>query len=146
MTSARIVLALAACVAAAGCAARSSPARRADLLTISIEGEAHEMQTFKPVRPTPAARPFLVIRASDVAVLRPPGKYWLHLAAHRASRSYFVLALGYKGDRSACTVISLEPHRERVSAGPFAMQDGWQWHFHADADDRGRRAQCDAIR
>jgi len=132
---ARIVFAVAACLAAAGCAARSSTARTADLLTISIEGEAHEMQTFKPIRLKPAVRPFLVIRASDVAVLRPPGKYWLHLVAGSAARTCLVLALGHAGDRAGSNVVVLGPRLDRIVGGPYSMEDGWEWHFYALADD-----------
>ena len=145
MLLARIALAVAAWVAVTGCAARLSTARTADLLTISIEGEAREMQTFKPMRPKPATRPFLVIRASDVAVLRPPGKYWLHLAFGNAARNCLVLAVGYKGDRVVGDVLSLLPHRDRIRAGPYSMQDRWEWHFYAVADDRRLPGHCRAI-
>jgi hypothetical protein len=145
VTPARIVLAAAALVAATGCAMRLSPARPIDQLTISIEGESHEIQTFKPVRPKPAARPFLIIRATDVAVLRPPGRYWLHLVAGSAARSCLVLALGFKGDRTVGDVLTLAPHLDRMTAGPYSMEDRWEWHFYAMADGRLLHGNCRPI-
>ena len=131
---ARIALAVAGSLAATGCASLST-ARNTSLLMISIEGAAHEIQTFKPIRPKPSTRPFLVIRASDVAVLRPPGPYWLHLVPGSAARNYLVLALGYKGDRAVGDVLTLTPHLDRISGGPYSMDDRWEWHFYAIADD-----------
>ena len=144
---ARIALALAWWLAATGCASLSTN-RNTGLLTISIEGEAHEMQTFQPIRPRPesvCARPFLIIRASDVAVLRPPGKYWLHLVPATAVRNYVVLALGDNGDRTARDVVTLAPHRDRISAGPYSMNDRWEWRFYAVKDDRRLQSDCRQI-
>jgi hypothetical protein len=145
---ARIALAVAWWLAATGCASLS-PARNAGLLTISIEGEAHEIQTFKPVRPKPAAcvraRPFMIIRAADVAVLRPPGPYRLHVTGG-AARNYVVIARGYKGDRAFGDVLTLPAHLDRISGGPYSMDDRWEWHFYAIAGDAALSSDCRAIR
>ena len=146
MMLARLALVVAWWLAATGCASLST-ARNTGLLTIWIEGEAHERQTFKPIRPRPefCARPFLVIRASDVAVLRPPGNYWLHLVPANAVRNYLVLALGYRGDLAGSEVVALGPHLDRISAGPYSMADRWEWRFYAIADDGRRNSHCRQI-
>ena len=91
------------------------------------------------------ARPFLIIRASDVAVLRPPGPYWLHIAGS-AARDYLVLALGYKDDRAVSDVLTLPPHLDRISAGPYSMEDRREWQFYAVADHRRLHSHCRTIR
>jgi hypothetical protein len=131
---ARFWLVVAVCLSAGGCVSLPT-SRNTGLLTISIEGEAHEIQTFKPIRPRLSARPFLVIRASDVAVLRPPGRYWLHLVPGSAARNYLVLALGYKGEGAVGDALILPPHLDRISGGPYSMEDRWEWHFYVIADD-----------